>query len=420
MQPYKAFVFSTAVVCAANAAGAEDVSYRQLGQLMTVTGGNDQGTFAFGPEWSEELGLSVTGRAGFMLGQGAAVGVIGEFGENVTEGMINLGFNLSDDMAMILTAGQLSERILVGDTGEREWVAQDEFGLAINGENLSFNAYYVDAASTDNFIGAITYGAEIEGSTDVADNAILSASLGYQRMEWDGDAFEALEEMTGSVDLAVAVTDTFRFSTFADYNVSEAQAGIGASWNLGVGMLHLDYTYVQTDDLSGLSDDHRVGLTFSMPLGGGVGAVASRDRAMPGMVTASTQGASRGRGILAQVMRRPEYLPERPIVTLESDGALACVEISDIIRNVSTTGLFSIVYFQENLPNPGAITSSGSGSFSFENVSTFYVNGSEAIAPGTWSPNSIVLPPAAPGDTFQIIYTSGECRSGTLPQESTN
>jgi len=44
---------------------AQDVSFRQLGQLMTVTGGNDQAAFAFGPEWSEELGFSATGRVGF-------------------------------------------------------------------------------------------------------------------------------------------------------------------------------------------------------------------------------------------------------------------------------------------------------------------------------------------------------------------
>ena len=208
---------------------AQDVSFRQLGQLMTVTGGNDQAAFAFGPEWSEELGFSATGRVGFTLGEDAAVGFIGELGENVTEGMVNLGFHLPNDMSMILTAGQLRERLEFGDAGDREWVAQDEYGIAINGDNLAFNADYVDAASTENFLGAMSYGAEIEGSADISENATLAASLGYQRMEWDGDAFEALEEVTGSVDLAIDVTDTFRFNTFADYNISEAQAGIGAS-----------------------------------------------------------------------------------------------------------------------------------------------------------------------------------------------
>jgi len=173
----------------------------------------------------------------FTLGEDAAVGFIGELGENVTEGMVNLGFHLPNDMSMILTAGQLRERLEFGDAGDREWVAQDEYGIAINGDNLAFNAYYVDAASTENFLGAMSYGAEIEGSADISENATLAASLGYQRMEWDGDAFEALEEVTGSVDLAIDVTDTFRFNTFADYNISEAQAGIGASWAIGAGSL---------------------------------------------------------------------------------------------------------------------------------------------------------------------------------------
>lgn len=319
MRMYRLLLTTAAITVLGTMSDAQDAAYQQLGQLLTITGGNDEAAFAVGPELSEELGFSLTGRGGITLTEGAAVGLIGKIGQNVTEGMINLGFAINEDLSVVATAGQLRERLVVGDTNLREWVSQNELGLAIKGDNLGINAYYIASASTENFVGAVTSGAEVEGSIDISDNATLSANLGYQRMEWDDGAVETLEEITGGVDLAIGVTDMFRFNTFADYNVSEVQTGFGASWILGAGTLDLDYTYVKMNSLSGLDDDQRLALTLSIPLSRPAAAVASRRAALPGKVTASTQNPNRGEGLLLEVMKRPDYLSER-VAVLESGG----------------------------------------------------------------------------------------------------
>ena len=90
--------------------------------------------------------------------------------------------------------------------------------------------------------------------------------------------------------------------------MSENQFGFGGSWALGAGTLDASYTFID-GRVGSVTDDNRLAVMFTMPTVGKSASVASRN-AMPAM-SASAAPAST---LLADVMRRPDYLPQRVIV----------------------------------------------------------------------------------------------------------
>lgn len=311
----KTAIAAIAISAAAAPAHAEEVSYRELGQLMTITGGDATGAFAVGPKWSESFGASAVGRLGYSITDGAAVGLSVEGGENVVEGIFNLGFQSAGDTSVILTFGVRRENAEIADTGNREWVSQEMYGLALDGRNAVAKLYFVGSDTTANFVGSETYGAEAGGRLPLGDSAVLAATVGYQQVDWNGGIFGSDSSLTGSLDLGIEASDTLRLNVFADHNVSETVYGIGASWARGTMSFDIGYSYLEANDDLATSDDHRISLTLSMPLGGG--SQTTRGYTSPqniGSFTKSTHNS----GLLGKVMRRPTYLPARSVV--RTDG----------------------------------------------------------------------------------------------------
>lgn len=290
---------------------ADEISYGQLSGLMTVTGGNDTGAYAIGPEWSDSLGLSVVGRLGYAVSDGAAVGIVLEGGENVFEGILNIGASISDDVSAVLTYGHLRENLELSGSSDREWVSQEMYGLAIDASQYGVDLFYIDSESTASFDGAVTTGIEAEGRFVLSESAILAASIGYQRSDWDDAALGIDEALTGSIDLGVRASDVLTVTAFADHNLSETLYGLGAAWSLGSMSLDVEYVYSDAPASSGRDDDQRVALTLSMPLGGQ--SYTTRGGDLPYYITASSQGTT-GPNLLAEVMRRPSYLPTGTVV----------------------------------------------------------------------------------------------------------
>lgn len=295
---------------------AEDISYGQLAGFATLGAGFDTGAVSIGPEWSESLGMSLVGRLGYMANDATAVGVILEGGENVVEGVVNIGTEISPDVSALLSFGMLRENLEPSGSSDREWVSQQMYGLAIDAGQIGLEMFYIDSESTDNFDGAITYGIEAVGRLPLGENAILAAALGYQRSDWDDAGLGIDEALTGSLDLGVRASDVLTLTAFADHDLSQTQYGLGAGWALGTMSLDVEYVYSDAADSSQMPDDQRVFLTLSMPLGGG--GVATRGSALPYYITASSQNRD-GSGILADVIRRPTYLPTGSVVQQSDD-----------------------------------------------------------------------------------------------------
>ena len=279
----------------------------QISQLATVSGSTASGAYSFAPEWSEELGFSATGAVGFRLQENSALGLIVTGGERKREVLLNFGVEFDAERQMVLTAGQLQERLEFGTDANQEWVKQNEFGLAYETTNYALSVYHVDSETTDNFVGAKSTGAELSGSVDVSDAMTVGFGAGFEKLEWD-DGSEGVDGLTASLDVGYQANSTTRFNVFADRNMSENQIGFGGSWALGAGTL--DATYTRIDGRVGaVTDDNRLAVAFTMPLGGKSNATVSRSA-----TNSVSVGATPSSTLLADVMRRPDYLPERVIV----------------------------------------------------------------------------------------------------------
>lgn len=279
----------------------------QISQLATVSGTTGTSAYSFAPEWSEELGFSATGSVGFLLQENSALGLIVTVGERKREVLLNFGLELDAERQIVLTAGQLQERLEFGTSADQEWVKQNEFGLAYNTRNYAFSVYHVDSETADNFVGAKSTGAELSGDVDISDAITVGFGAGYQKLEWD-DGSEGVDGLTANLDLGYQANSTTRFNVFADHNMSENQFGFGGSWALGAGTL--DATYTRIDGRVGaVTDDNRLAVAFTMPLGGQPRAAVSRDATSSLSVVTSPSST-----LLSDVMTRPDYLPERVIV----------------------------------------------------------------------------------------------------------
>ncbi|MEN8918464.1 MAG: hypothetical protein ABF254_07695, partial [Octadecabacter sp.] len=161
----------------------------------------------------------------------------------------------------------------------------------------------MNSQSTDNFVGAKSTGAEMDGSLGLSDVATLNYAAGYQTLSWDDDADDE-NGLTARLGMDYQATPDMLVNVFADHNVSENQFGLGAQWQVGAGTLNAQYTRID-GNVGSISDDNRVALMLSMPLGG-------TSRVASGMTT-SKSGTVTGRTstLLADVMTRPEYMPER-------------------------------------------------------------------------------------------------------------
>lgn len=356
----------------------------QISQLAAVSGSTAAGAYSFAPEWSEELGFSATGTVGFRLQDNAALGLIVTGGERKREVLLNFGVVFDSERQMVLTAGQLQERLEFGTVANQEWVKQSEFGLAYETTNYALSVYHVDSETTDNFVGAKSTGAELSGSVRVSDAMTVGFGAGFEKLEWD-DGSEGVDGLTASLDVGYQANSTMRFNVFADRNMSENQFGFGGSWALGAGTLDATYTRIE-GRVGAVTDDNRLAVAFTMPLGGKSNAAVSRN---------ATDGASVGATptstLLADVMRRPDYLPERVIVTAAAGEAVvdnSCGNPSATPFTTTGSSLSGgyvdtlIIGSQENRSLSGTIALPSTGTYDLYNAGVnenYTFGGSKAI-----------------------------------------
>lgn len=293
-----------------------------VSQSLALGGSFGSGAYSITPSWSEELGVSVTGAVGAELDEGSAIGLIVTTGERKREALINFGLTIDDSRQIVLSAGQLQEKLEFGTAGEQQWVKQSEFSLAYDASNYSFNAYHVDSETTANFSGSKATGLEMGGSIEVSSVTTLDYTAGYQKLEWgDGSADDT--GLTASIDFAHQLDADMVLNVSAGHSVSANTYGIGATWNLGDATLSASYNYLDTLVGSG-ADDRSVSLTFNVPFG-------STHSALGSTVISSSGATSQVPNLLADVMKRPTFLPTQQIVNATASEVSCLPMPNDVI-----------------------------------------------------------------------------------------
>jgi len=340
-------VSSTALIAFASIGHAQDAQISQLSNSLNLSGGNDSFAYALSPQWSDNLGLSATGRIGFELQNNSALGLIVTGGERKREALLNFGIELDAERKMVLTAGRLQEKLEFGTAAEQEWVKQNALGIAYQTSDYGLSIYQVKSGTTDNFVGAKSTGVELSGSVEVSDVMTLGYGAGYQKLEWNDDS-ETINGMTASLDVGYQANATTRFSAFADHNKSEDQFGVAGSWALGTGTFNASYTLVDAR-IDTMANDRRISVGYSVPLGGKSNDTASRNT--KNVMTASVSKTSK---LLADVMRRPDYLPTSVIAKASDSCTVASLSVLNDRVILSDTSLSLVLAGMG--PSPDDIT----------------------------------------------------------------
>ncbi|NVK06894.1 MAG: hypothetical protein HWD81_05060 [Marivivens sp.] len=342
-----------------------------VSQSLALGGNFGNGAFLITPSWSEELGGSVTGAVGAELEEGSAIGLIVTTGERKREALINFGLSIDDSRQIILSAGQLHEKLQFGIAGGQEWVKQSEFGLAYEASNYSFNAYHVDSETTANFSGSKATGLDMGGSVELSSMTNLDYTAGYQKLEWDVGSTSD-EGLTASVDLVHQLDADMFLSVSAGHFVSANTYGIGATWNLGDATLSASYNYRDTLVGSG-ADDRNVSLTFSVPFGS--------TRSSSGISVVSSSGANSMRqNLIADVMKRPTFLPMYQTLNSASSMMSCLATPGDVV--------VSDLYWYQGTPGGITVAISSATDLSAYPVSISYEGGLDMAYGGSYAANT--------------------------------
>ena len=347
---YAAGVFAMALVAPAMAgegAPSDQMTIEQASQHLHYSGGNDRLRVEIAPNYSEELGWSLKGAAGGYLTDEVALGLIVEYGEDKREYLANAGIQFTDALSLVGTVGMLEEHIRFFEEEDKEVVQQMEYGASFKGEfdaglfsGFELNGYLADADTDYEFadVGKV-YGIQLLGDFDLTDSTHLALGGGYEWLEWD-DGEGDQESWTLSADASQRLTDALTLNARAKLGVTENVYGGGLAFDLSNGgpnsnMIALNYLYI--DGHEGIEDDQRVELGWTIGFGAGpTSTVASADLTdNSGTIRASADAATvyPANNLLADVMKRPSFLPERVIARSSASETSSLECYSDFIND---------------------------------------------------------------------------------------
>ncbi len=261
------------------------------------------------------------GTAGGYINEDFALGIIIDYAEHREEYLANAGVRLNENMRMIGSVGILkeSEEFTLGDG--REDVSQLEYGLSVKGNyeagivrGFEINAYHTNASSdTDSVETGDLTGIQFVTQLKPAAATDIRLGAGYEKAQWDGGDID--EGFTLQAVGAHKLSDKLALNFQAKSAETENVYGLGLAYDLSSAevqnnALRVDLMHIQGKH--GISDDTRVALNWTVGFGG-AGAGAAH-------VTASSMGSMARADLLADVMTRPAFLPERVLARATESG----------------------------------------------------------------------------------------------------
>lgn len=292
--------------------------------LMNYSGGNDWTRYEIAPNWSRELGWSLKGAFGSYVTNDLAVGAIVEYGQDKREYLTNAGIRLSDKISFIGSVGMLEEhREFVADAG-KETVQQMEYGASLKGaydfglfRGFELNGYLADAnAKSDDIETGKLYGTQILTNVNLSDSTRIKIGGGYEWLRWDeGEENNAVSFRADGVQ---KITNNLSANANVKLGASEYVYGGGLAYNLGdrnnTNIIGLNYEYIEGQH--GIQNDQRIELSWRMGLGVGPNSQSSGKYSKGGnssRLNADMTSNASANNFLADVMKRPEFLPKRAL-----------------------------------------------------------------------------------------------------------
>jgi hypothetical protein len=306
-------LLSTCVATLASAAAAEmpAPSVQSILSTMNAAGGSETLQWQVGPTYSERFGLGVRGSIGGYVNEDFALGVIIDYAKHREEYLANAGVRLDESLRIIGSLGLLKESEEFAPGAGREDVRQLQYGLSLKGSydagimrGYEVNAYHTSARSdTDSVEAGNLTGLQFVTHLQPSSTADLRLGAGYERANWAGG-----DEDTG---FTVQALGSQRVSDILSLNYSAAMAetenvyGVGLTYDLSSGDVRNNMVSInlsRTAGKHGISDDTRLALNWTVGFGGGTGTTTSSMGSMSGLAS---------RNLLAEVMTRPAFLPNR-------------------------------------------------------------------------------------------------------------
>ncbi len=360
----------------AYAASAETVnpSIQSILSTMNTGGGSETLQWQVAPTYSELFGLGVRTTVGGYVNEDFALGVIIDYAEHREEYLANAGVRLNDNMRMIGSVGILkeSEEFTLGDG--REDVSQLEYGLSLKGNyeagivrGFEINAYHTDAKSDTDAVetGDLT-GIQVVTQLKPAESTDIRLGAGYEKAEWDGGDVD--EGFTFQALGSQMLSDKLALNFEAKSAETENVYGLGFTYDMSTPEVQnssLSINFDKIEGKHGISDDTRVALNWTVGFGGAGGAGAGATD-----VTTSSMGSMARADLLADVMTRPAFLPERVLAREAVDGEL---------QFCSAVGLTVDYFRQEGIDVVFYNTELGSV-FSMIQVDGTYIDSSSSVS----------------------------------------
>lgn len=293
-------------------------SLQSLVSTQNIAGGNESFQWQIVPTYSDIFGFGVGTSLGGYVNDNLALGLVLDYGKNRQEYLANAGVALNEKMKIIGSFGILKEQeeFVLGDG--RESLSQLEYGLSLKGNydaglvrGFEVNLYHTNAADgSENLeIGDVT-GIQAVTQLKPSDNSNVRLGAGFERVYWaEGDVSEGMTfQAIGSHKLS----DTLSLNYNAKSAETENVYGVGLSYDMSTPQVksnRLTVSLNRIDGKNGVSDDRRISLNWTIGLGGAVTSDA----------TAAMPAQSRSE-LLADVMKRPAFLPERIAVRATEGG----------------------------------------------------------------------------------------------------
>lgn len=301
---------------------------------LPLEGGDATSKYLLHPEYSKQMGASVTGAYGTMLGKDAAIGGIVTVGARAKEGIVNLGFKI-DRHQFVFTLNHLRQSLeydfLSGaervDMTQNSAAGSYKYKLGNDSRNfLELNAYgsRTDSRNLDDATMVFDNGEFFEvanlqrrvagGKVDGIQAKVafaplpgsaLAASLGRERLRYDLAGGESSDtRWTKGIEWNQQLFNGYSFTARANEFASQRRYGLGVEKCVADGQ-QIGFDLIRIRGRDGMPDDNQARLTWAVKLGGRPSCAPRTPSPDPG----DSAPTWRGRGLLDQVVLRPDFLP---------------------------------------------------------------------------------------------------------------
>lgn len=407
-----------------------------------LTGGGQNHRFSLQAETSRQLDASVGLRGATILGDGLAIGGGAQLGKYSHELFLNLGWQPAVGQHLVLTAGQLHQKLEFDFPSgrDRAGMTQNSAGLAWRFalgkgwvEHAEFSAYTARTASTDladktwSIDTATLFelwndprrvaGGQLDGFSGKLgmrpwDGARLEAGLGFERLRYKllaGD--ETHRRPTASLGLEQALTADTRLKANADAGAAQTRYGLGLDWRIGGGMLGVQYSDIRGRDRA--PNDSRVTLSWTLPLGGRASlapAFLPASASVPGAASAAPATRSPvSSSLLDQVATRPGWMPMQVIAKRDTTAMPTRLVVVD--KTALPAGA-SIDPVTGNVTAPLGVAVTGIAGVTL-NAAPFANTGQFAVSGSSLTINTTLIAQPAVGATDVYVVTLNNAGGGT-------